>query len=328
MPEILNLPAYVTARSGDAVVSLCTKALLAEDDVEIDGRRLKFADPFGMAMLGSTFFSIREKGAAVRVRGLRAEIGGYLQRMDVFEGVELIDCEPQEGRRWDRSDALVELTRLDQTARADATAYNLARALVGHIPDVDPNEAPDQMTGYTSFDRLVEPLQYALSELLENALTHARGHGYAGARVWVASQYYRSNDLVRLGVVDDGCGFLASLRGHPALQRESHLSAVQTALQARVSCNRDLGVFKDSANEGVGLTTTCRIAEQAGGRMIIISGNGWNDTSGRSIEMSPASHWQGVGIAMECSRNLLTNIRYGELLPSLDVEPPAKLRFE
>jgi hypothetical protein len=328
MPTRLVLPPFVSSRSVEAVALFCQRARDAEDDVEVDARRLKFVDPLGMAMLGASFFSLRESGTAVSVRGLPAEVGGYLQRMDVFEGVSLVGCAPQPGRRRNRADALLELTRLERTANAGNVAHRIANALVGAFRDVDPDEPPDEMTGYTRFERLMEPLQYALSELLENALTHARRHGHTTANVWVASQYYPSNGLVRLGVVDNGCGFLASLRGHPELHRETHLDAILTGLHPRVSCNRDLGIRGDSVNQGVGLTTVSRIAARAAGSLVIVSGDGLHDTAGRSRRMGQPSYWQGVGIAMECRRNALNCVNFRELLPSLEGAPPVPLRFE
>lgn len=328
MSTRLILPPYVSARSAEAVAAFCQQALNAEDDIEVDAQRLKFVDPLGMTMLGATFYSAHEWGASVRVCGLPAEIGGYLRRMDVFEGVELIDCADQPGRRHNRADALLELTRLERTANSDAVAYQIANALVGNFPDVDPDEPPDEMTGYTRFERLVEPLQYALTELLENALTHARRGGYPNANVWVASQYYPSNDLVRLGVVDNGCGFLGSLHGHPELRRETHLDAILTGLRPRVSCNRELGIRNDSVNQGVGLTTTSRIADRAGGSLMIMSGDGLHRSIGPSGKMGPEQYWQGVGIALECCRSSLNEVRFRELLPRLEVETPVRLRFE
>lgn len=324
----VSLPRYVTASAAEELVVFCAQAMAAEGDVEIDARRLSFVDPFGIAMLGATFHSVREWGAAVRVCGLPADIGSYLQRMDVFEGVELMDCAPRLWRRIDRSDALVELTRLERTAQSDAVAWQIAKALVGRIPGMDPDEPRDEMTCFNEFERLVEPLQYALSELLENALTHARRAGFVHANVWVASQYYPSNDLVRLGVVDNGCGFLNTLRGNPALRRDSHLEAILAGLRPRVSCNRELGIRDDSVNQGVGLTTTCRIAEKAGGSLVIVSGNGVHDTGGRSRELGGGHAWQGVGIAMQCRRSALNDVRYRELLPRLEIESPVPLRFE
>jgi len=328
MPAPIRLPAYLSARSAADAVIACRLLLDGEGDATVDASPLRFADPFGLAMLGATFFMVRQQGRRVRVCGLSADMAGYLNRMDVFEGVELVKCALPVTDRNNRSDALVELTRLDNHNHVDDAAYRLAKSLIGGIPGVDPDEPPDEMTGLTAFDKLMEPIQYALSELLENALTHARRQGYRDACVWVASQYYPSRGLIRLGVVDNGCGFLATLRSHPDLRRETHHEAILTALRPRISCNRDLRMGMESANQGVGLTTTCRIAEHARGRLVIVSGDAVHGTSGESGTMLDGATWQGVAIAMECRRGRLPDIRFRELLPPYEAQNIVKLRFE
>lgn len=320
---MIIFPSYLSAPSALATISVCQEILESAGVVDINAVYLKFVDPFGMAMLGACFDAVRKQGSVIRVHQLSPDLCGYLQRMDVFTGVELVDRTLNNGTRRDRSDALVELTQLCDRSEVGNVAYRLAKAMIGRA---DPDEVPDEMTGYTTYERLVEPLQYALNELLENSLTHAR-RGNKDACVWVASQYYPKKGIIRLGVVDNGCGFLESLKTHVKLQHKRHLDAILLALQPRVSCNRDLGLRPDSVNQGVGLTTSCRIAEHAGGRMILASGNAMHSTSGYSGE-STGVYWQGVGVAMEVNRSKLAAVRVGELLPSLDDIPAVKLRFE
>jgi len=328
MPDSGRLPPYLSIRSAAEVVAVCRRLIDSDGDAVFDATGLRFADPFGLAMLGATFHMIRDQGRAVGVRGLSASMAGYLNRMDVFKGVDLIECAPRATGRHDRRDALVELKRLDSQGGVDDLAYRLAKALVGEISDINHEEPPDEMTGFTAFDRLVDPLQYALSELLENAMTHARRQGYRDASVWVACQYYPRNGFIRLGVVDNGCGFLATLRSHPELRRETHHEAILTALRPRISCNRDLRLGTDSVNQGVGLTTTCRIAEHAGGRLVILSGDAIHSTNGESGTLKAGSAWQGVAIALECRRDRLPAIRLRELLPPYNAQTPVRLRFE
>lgn len=127
-------------------------------------------------------------------------------------------------------------------------------------------------------------------------------------------------------VVDNGCGFLATLRGHRALHQETHLAAILAALQPRVSCNRDLGLSSDSVNQGVGLTTTNRIAERAGGRLYIASGDAIYSAGGYS--WLSGMQWQGVAIALECKRQRLPDVHFRDLLPPLDAQPAVQLRFQ
>jgi hypothetical protein len=327
----LTCPAYLTLKTPDNLIGLCGAALAAGDSVTLEARALRFADPFGLALLGATFFMLQQRGQTVQVAGLSDAVGGYLQRMDVFEGVELVDCAPPPGQRHNQTDALVELTRLDQRSQIDRVANQLAEALVGRMPDIDPNEPCDEMSCVNTADRITIPISYALTELLNNAMSHARLKGHDDACVWVASQYYRSNGRLQLAVVDNGCGMLETLREHAALRdlpRKTDLDAILAALRPRVSCNRDLGVFSDSVNQGIGLTTTARIAEHAGGRLVIVSGAGCHDPLGQSRRLANSARWQGVAVALECQRDALLNVRIRELMPPIEGMPPLHLRFE
>jgi hypothetical protein len=327
----LVCPPRLTVDMPDGLVGLCGAALAADDDVLLDARALRYADPFGLAMLGATFYMLQQRSQSARVSGLTAAVSGYLQRMDVFNGVDLVDCAPARGVRRDRRNALVELTRIEERGNIDRAANQIANALVGRMPDIDQSEPGDEMTGENTADHISIPISYALTELLNNALSHARRNQHADARVWVASQYYRSSGRLQLAVVDNGCGMLETLREHAALRdysRKTDHAAILAALHPRVSCNRDLGVFNDTVNQGVGLTTTARIAERAGGRLVVMSGAGYHDPLGRSGRLAAGVRWQGVAIALECRRDALKDVRYRELLPPVDDVPPLHLRFE
>jgi len=330
MTELL-CPARLTVDRPDGLIALCSAMLGPDDNVLLDARALRFADPFGLALLGSTCHMLRQRDQVVRVSGLASSVSTYLQRMDVFHGVELVDCAPARGLRWDRRDALMELTRLDQPRDIDSAANQLANAMVGGMPDIDPHEPLDEMTCMNRADRIAGPISYALAELLNNSFSHARRLRHEHACVWVASQFYPSSGLLQLAVVDNGCGMLETLRDHVAMRhllRKTDLDAILVALRPRVSCNRDLGVFKDSVNQGVGLTTVSRIAEHALGRLVVVSGSGLHDPLGRSRRLAHSARWRGVAIALECRRDALAGVNYRELLPPLDGAPPLRLRFE
>ena len=103
----LICPAYLTVKTPDNLIGLCGAALAAEDGVTLEAHALRFADPFGLALLGATFYMLQQRGQTVQVAGLSDTVGGYLQRMDVFDGVELVDCNLPRGQRHDQRDALV-----------------------------------------------------------------------------------------------------------------------------------------------------------------------------------------------------------------------------
>ena len=142
------------------------------------------------------------------------------------------------------------------------------------------------------------------NELLENSLTHGRKHGYDSSKVWVACQYYRDNDLIRIGIVDTGCGFLQSLQNH-SQQPQTDKDATRLALQPYISCNRDVGVSDDSVNEGIGLTVVQRMVKDIGGTMVLLSGRSMIRLKHveQLSELPVTSAWQGVGIAIEVKRS-------------------------
>jgi hypothetical protein len=322
----LFLPPYVGASNTQALFRLCSLARAAQGEIVLDASEVKFVDPLGLAVLGATFEPMFEH-MRVRVEWMPVGIAGYLARMGLFARCPFEGVEVPTFRSNDRRSALLELTRISDRRLIGDASRRLAEAITGQFAGVDPNEAPDEMTCVNRFETFAYPLQYMLSELLENALTHARREGAHGATVWVASQYYPSADMVRVAVVDDGCGMLAPLREHWALGSISHASAIAAALRPRISCNRDVGVMADSVNEGVGLTTAHRIAEAAGGRMTIVSGDGRYVSAAHLGTLTSSAFWQGVAVAFSVKRQLLPSINVGQLLPELDV-PPVSVRFE
>lgn len=324
------LPSFLSARTAEESVAACEAITDGNSRLAVvDCTLLRFIDPFGIALLGATFHLVQFQGRQIQVQNLSADLQGYLTRMDLFKEVQLVGEQPATvGVRHNRSTDLVELTCLDDKNHVDDAAYRLAKTIIGNMDGVTPTEPRDEMTGMNTWDRMVEPIQYALSELLENALTHARRCGYKDAKVWVASQYYSRSGKIHIGVVDNGCGFLQSLAKHPELKHQRDHDAILLALQPRISCNRDLWLNQESVNQGVGLTTTCRLATKAGGRMVLVSGQASHDTSGRTGELASGTFWQGVAIALECRRDWLTSFRISELLPPLDAKPTVTLRFE
>ena len=63
----LACPPRLTVDTPDGLVALCAKALAADDDVLLNARALRFADPFGLAMLGATFNMLQQRGQLVHV---------------------------------------------------------------------------------------------------------------------------------------------------------------------------------------------------------------------------------------------------------------------
>ena len=117
-----------------------------------------------------------------------------------------------------------------------------------------------------------------------------------------------------------------------------HGAAIQTALKPKVSCNRDMGPFGESVNEGVGLTTTVKISRATGGEVHIISGDallvvGGVTTWKRNEQVRPLpGKWDGVAISATFICQKLPLIKIADLLPPAElaklVKNPVVLRFD
>lgn len=325
MPVVCSAPCLNTS----AALRLWADALRCHDDqVIVDARGLRWVEPFALASLGAVLHALNERGQQLHLTNLSYDLHAYLDRMDVLRQQGIV-CEPLplQTRRHNRSDSLVEVKCIGDRRHVDAAANRLAEAMVGHIPGLEGE--PDEMTGFTPADYILEPLSYIFTELFQNSLTHGQRAGFQSAAVWVCAQYYPSRDLIRIGVVDNGCGVLATLAEHRLLKERSHRAAIYLALQPRVSCNRDVQLRPDATNSGVGLTTVHRITRQAGGVLQIATGTDLATIGTAKDSVKATPHWQGVGIAITIHRQKLKDVNFRRLLPAREIgrtAPP--MRFE
>lgn len=320
--NIIFTPGSLSASDPRAVLSLCSRINQSTDEVVLDAAELKFIDPFGLAMLRATLES-QPTGKRLWIRWMPQELITYLVRMDFFEGLTVEGIDTQSARNpQGEPDHCVELIRVQQ-GNSEEIASRLIQAMTGmeNSEDEELNKALDD-------DR--RPIEYALKELLENALSHAKKDGNLDASAWVACQHFESNGFVRLAIVDNGCGFLETLKGHELLKEKTHLAAIEAALTERVSCNRGPTVAyeTDSQNQGVGLTTTARIAEAAGGLLVVASGDAWIRTDCGAQEVMEDCSWKGVAIAFSCHRDKLHLVKISDLLPKAEAVADDEISFE
>lgn len=325
------LPKTVGVNNLASLIEALSQIGTGAGDVELDCTDVNFVDPLGMTVLAAVLEPL-DKRRRVTMSWLKTTTAGYLERMDFFNGIPVEGVNiPKNRNRNDQRSKLLEITRVVDSGKSEAVAAQLATAIVRQIIGRGPKPV-DFNVPDTEYDQYYRPLRYALSELLENALTHARREGARDASVWVAAQYYKdqqSGGRIQVAVVDNGCGFLATLQNHAELRAKTHADAIRTALKPKVSCNRDIGPFGESVNEGVGLTTTVRIAKETGGSVHIVSGDAIftdGEVTGvkRRDQVRPLDGaWNGVAISATFVCQKLPAIRIDQLLPP--VEPPKSL---
>lgn len=325
-----RLTPFVHAHNFSEVIAFCGEISAdSRTDIVCDASDLQFVDPVGLCLLAATCHQLARAGKKLRLENVRPAIVDYLARMDLFKacGIEY----KENFIRYDRRSDLVEICVADKAAEGEQLASKIATALVGAMPDYDPNAKPDEMTGFLPHEHLHVPLHYIFSELLENALTHAKRAGYREARTWVAAQYYPQLDRIRLAVLDNGCGLLHSLERHPNLTEKSHAAAIHLSFEARVTCNPDLEIRpKETVNQGIGLTVVREIVARGGGVLRLVSGDTLVEQKGdRRPRTRPITPWQGVVLALEFKRELLRQVSVSQIIHELRRRPgPGGLRFE
>lgn len=324
MTLIIKLPKMVGIRCVKDLLEICNKITSSSEDVELDCSEVRFVDPLGMTLLSSTLETI-DPNRKISMPWLSTSLTSYLNRMDFFIRRKIDGVDTPQQNRNDLKHRLVELTVLTDPADSENAAERMATAITGSITNRPPKD-DDFSNPDIEYYQYYNPIRYSISELLENALTHARRNGKINSAVWLAAQYYEPG-RVHISVVDNGCGFLGSLGAHPLLQDKTHAGAIQLALKPRISCNRDMGPFASSENQGVGLTTTYKIAKASAGEIFIASGNSlFHDTGDGLTRRSERinvidSYWQGVVVSATFSRANLPTISIPALLPDDEGNP-------
>lgn len=307
--NVIHFPPSLSESEPADLFEFCDAVLASYGEVVLDATNFSFIDPLGLAALKSSLE--RASITRIHIRWMHQGLITYLARMEFFDGmiVDGMDVEKDRNPQGE-PDLCVELVKVVD-GQSEEVASRLALATVGWA------EGRSQQEELDSYRR---PIEYALKELLENALSHAKREGNFGASVWVACQHFRSNGDVRLAIVDNGCGFLATLWRHDQLKERTDVEAIRAALIARVSCNRgaNVGYDTDSQNQGVGLTTTAKIADAADGFLVVASGEACLNTKTDTSTSLVKAPWKGVAISFHCNRDKLPQISISALLPAVE----------
>lgn len=337
----LTLPETLAVKHIVPLMTVLSQVRMSPGNVELDCSKVKFVDPLGITVLAAAVKEALAQGRRVAMPWLAQTTTSYLERMNFFLDMDIDAVNiPRNRMRTDQRGNLLEITQIVDAGKSEAVADQIATVIVTMI--IGRGQRPVNFAvADIEYDQYYRPLRYALSELIENALTHARREGAFNSSVWVAAQYYKdvqNGGRVHVAVVDNGCGFLATLRNHPELQEKTHAGAIRAALKPKVSCNRDIGLFGESVNEGVGLTTTVRIAKATGGDVHIVSGDallleGGVSAAKRQHQVRALQqNWDGVAISATFICQKLPSINISDLLPPVELTKHAKtpiaLRFD
>lgn len=304
---VIRLPKLMVAANVKGTLDLLAGIVASRDEVvRIDADGLEFAEPLPLCLLAAQLNRLSSQGQSAIVERVRPEVASRLRKMNVLG--EWLEEKASARYRVDAMNTL-QVCWASSLGDADTIANTLADAIVRFVPG-EYIAAEDSFTR----DPIRTPLAYVITELLDNGLTHGRGKGYSHASVWIAAQWYGHGDLIRLAVVDNGCGFLRSLESHPAVNPKAHSVAVRKAFDPGVSCNKEVGLFRDALNMGIGLTISRDITLRSRGTMWAGSGDAWINNPGHASEKyARIPIWHGSMLNLELHRAGLLSFHFRDL---------------
>jgi hypothetical protein len=303
---------------GDDLPRLIAIATAISDDysstVECNADQLVTAEPVALCLLAASFVQLERRGQHAQIRGLRVDVRQNLERLDVL--TDWFRDRPHTVAPPEESQSVLRACHVTNLAQANQIANALSSEIAALIPSDDIDAVIENDPTLARYRVVEQPLGYLITELLENSLQHGRAAGFGHAGAWVAAQYYRAGDLLRVAVVDDGCGFLRSLSSYLDMHPRTHRNAVNAAFRPFVSCNKDVGLFGDSAHQGIGLTVCRDLCLRADGSISAASGTAWLSSPATASEKSRTLRpgHQGVVVMMTLHRRAITPGSLGEII--------------
>jgi signal transduction histidine kinase len=295
--------------------------------IELDASGVMTLQPAAACLVASAARAARDTGRALRVHRLGVQLQPLLLRLDPeieISGVPraaLSDPRPGE-------DAIV--ARVVAMTRDANTAVNeLAGYIARFIPKEDKEEMVHDQYGLLIHHAIQPALAHVLSELVDNVFSHAATAQFPNPHAYVAVQSYPTGDLLRVAVVDDGCGLQGSLRALDEDPPKNHFDAATRAFQPFVSSKGARSMYAERRHMGLGLPVCREICQQLGGRIYAATGNAWvrNPGMGAQEDRTTTPFFQGTVISLELFRRGVTNRLLQDVLAKFSGPADLRLRF-
>lgn len=239
------------------IISFLKRLLSNTNDTCIDFSLQPFLIPFATLSLLIWIRNQLSNSKKIYVRNY--EKFSYLNRMDFFKQGNLPINE--EFSRHPPAGRFLPITQI-----AGANSNQLATEVAEFF-------APEQAElDDPNFTGIYDYIWFAFSELINNVMQHSHGQGFYFA------QKYKTRNIFRFAIADDGIGIRESLKGTPYI-RDTHLESIQEAIKPRIS-GRAWRFSGESPNAGVGLSVLIEIAKITGGDFFILSGDGLCSSKG------------------------------------------------
>ncbi|MBK7115494.1 MAG: ATP-binding protein [Proteobacteria bacterium] len=299
----------------------------AERLIELDASAVVTLQPAAVCLIASAARTVRDSGKVFQIRQLNEHLQPLLLRLDpaiqITGAPRAALSDPKPGE--DATVARVVITAGD----ANAAVNELANYIARFIPKEDEEEMVQDQYGLLIHHAIQPALAHVLSELVDNVFSHAATAQFPNPHAYIAVQSYPTGDLLRVAVVDDGCGLQASLRALDEDPPRSHFEAASRAFQPFTSSKSGRSMYAERRHMGLGLPVCREICRQLGGRMYAATGNAWvrNPGMGPQEDRTTTPFFQGTAISLELYRRGVTNRLLQDVLAKFSGPADLRLRF-
>lgn len=292
--------------------------------VEFDGSGVIAIEPVGTCLLASAARAAEESGKTLEIKHWSPRLRSLLQDM----GCKAKWLDRQEFSSASAVPVAPTLAMaIPSRERANVVANELSDRIAQFIPEEDRAEMLEDHRGLRIYHSIQPALAYVLAELIDNVFSHAQTKAHPNPMAWAAAQWYLSGDLIRVAVVDDGCGMLASLHDH---RPKDHLDAMALAFRPFLTSKGLRGLYADRSHMGLGLTICRDLCVKLEGCLYAVSGNAFIKDPGLPKEQAQkldVSH-QGTIVSLEFHRRAVTTGTMQEVFARYRKPPQLRPRFE
>lgn len=259
MRQVITVPPKLDESGFDQLIA-AMQEWKGEASAIVDARRLRFADPYGMAGLLAvgTHLSAGDHRPVLQLPE-SPEVMSYLGRIEFLRAAsEIFEMPPGVGQRRPvgPSNVLLEITQV--------RSHDDVHSVIEHVQE----HTGTILTGKLNYKQAdAVPFSIMLSEVCQNIIEHAESGGWVGIQTYNWSKVL-GRQVVVIGVVDTGIGFRGSLAKEHAARygdRWTDLAALQAAFLHGVTRFRDPG-------RGQGLKQIRSRVHRWGGKISIRSG--------------------------------------------------------
>lgn len=297
----MKLPGLILDTNPAAALQMLSSASNVRGGrMEVDAADLTALEPVGVCLLACALQRLGSAGNKIVLRHGCPTLQRLLESINMEVGWE--GMRPQS--------TLSARSTLAMCVASHREANAIANSLSAQIAEFIPTEDRQAMQGHYGLRiyHAVQPaLAHVLTELLDNVFSHSRTTDYPNPTAWLAAQWYAGGDLVRVAVVDDGCGLLGSLRSL-ANPPTNHFEAASIAFHPFVSSKNVPLIYAERRHMGLGLTVCRDICQRLDGQIYAASGNarvvnaGLPDESRHKLD----PFYQGTIVSLEFHRRAAT----------------------